>query len=132
MTPKGPRILVVDDHASARDLVKSILHSIGYANVLTAGDGGEAIRTITNNHIDLVICDWNMPFISGIEVLSSIRSLETEKKDIPFIMLTAEAYRENILAATQLGVSDYVAKPFTPETLGNKVRDVLEKTFKQK
>ena len=59
-------------------------------------------------------------------------SLETEKKDIPFIMLTAEAYRENILAATQLGVSDYVAKPFTPETLGNKVRDVLDKTYNKK
>jgi len=129
MSVKGPKILVVDDHAPARDLVKTILHSIGFGNVSTAGDGGEAIRYISFNDVDLVVCDWNMPFISGIEVLKAVRSME-DKKHIPFIMLTAEAYRENVMAAVELGVSAYVSKPFTPEVLGDKVKEVISETYK--
>jgi two-component system, chemotaxis family, chemotaxis protein CheY len=113
---KSAVILVVDDHHVTRNLVKSILKGIGYEHVLQAENGHAAIKMIFDEKIDLVICDWNMPSLSGLDVLKKIRS-DAKYKNLPFLMLTAEAYRENVSAALQLGVTDYMIKPFTAETL---------------
>lgn len=117
-------ILIVDDHHVTRNLVKSILKGVGYDKVLQAENGHIAIQTIFQETVDLVICDWNMPNLSGLEVLKRVRSDE-RYKSLPFLMLTAEAYRENVDAALKLGVSDYMIKPFTAEILTQKVEKAL-------
>ena len=123
---KRVRILVVDDHVATRNLVKSILKGLGYDHIAQAESGELAIRRIFEGNIDLVICDWNMPGLSGIDVLKEVRADEAYK-NLPFLMLTAEAYRENITQAMQLGVSDYISKPFTAEVLGEKLAAILKK-----
>jgi two-component system, chemotaxis family, chemotaxis protein CheY len=119
------KILVVDDHPLTRNLVKSILRSQGFSDIYVAEDGTEGLRTIVNEAIECVICDWNMPNMTGIEVLRAVRK-DGNTRNMPFIMLTAEAYRENVLAALQEGVSEYVIKPFTPQSLLEKVFKVLK------
>ena len=120
------RILVVDDHALTRAMVQSILKSAGFSQVVHADNGEMAIKRLTEQHIDLIVCDWNMPTVSGIDVLRFIRKNEIYKK-IPFIMLTAEAYRRNLKEALEAGVTDYVVKPFTPDVLLQKVEDVVKR-----
>ena len=129
LTPaeKRVRILVVDDHAATRNLVKSILKGYGYDNIAQAESGELAIKRIFEGNIDEVICDWNMPGLSGVDVLREVRADEAYQT-LPFLMLTAEAYRENITQAMQLGVSDYISKPFTAEILGEKLSAVLKKS----
>lgn len=108
-------------------MVRSILKGIGFQNVILAEDGKSALDTLKDedSRIGLIVCDWNMPKLSGLQVLQTIRSDE-RLKDIPFLMLTAEAYRENITAAIEAGVSDYVVKPFTAETLDTKIDGILK------
>lgn len=125
---KRVRILVVDDHALTRNMVKSILKGLGYDHVYQAENGEAAVRRIFEGNIDLVICDWNMPGLTGIDVLKEVRADDAYKK-LPFLMLTAEAYRENIAEAMRYGVSDYISKPFTSEVLGEKLSAVLKKNF---
>ena len=120
----GVRILVVDDHMLTRDMVKSILRGLGYTNIVQAENGHVALNKIEEEEIGLVICDWNMPNLSGLEVLQEVRRIRGTK-ELPFLMLTAEAYRENVAVAVQAGVSDYIAKPFTADTLGEKVERIL-------
>lgn len=118
-------ILVADDHALTRSMVKAILRGVGFEHITQAEDGLEAVQEISSGKIDLVICDWNMPKASGLEVLRTVRS-DARFKALPFLMLTAEAYRENILAAAQAGVSTYVIKPFTADVLLTKLEEVLK------
>jgi two-component system chemotaxis response regulator CheY len=120
----GIRILVVDDHALTREMVGSILKGLGFTSLEQAEDGYVALQKIQNSVFDLVICDWNMPRMSGLEVLHDVRSRQATKK-MPFLMLTAEAYRENVVEAMKAGVSDYISKPFTAEVLGRKIQSVL-------
>jgi two-component system, chemotaxis family, chemotaxis protein CheY len=122
------RILVVDDHSLTRTMVRAILKGIGFEQVNQAEGGSTAVEHILNEEVDLVICDWNMPEGNGLELLQSVRSRE-QYKTLPFIMLTAEAYRENVAAAMKAGVTDYIIKPFTADTLTEKLSVVLKRCF---
>ena len=117
-------VLVVDDFATMRRILKNILRQIGFTNISEAEDGKDALAMLKKKKFDLILCDWNMPEMPGIELLKQVRA-DDGLKDIPFVMVTAEAKKENILAAVQAGVSNYVVKPFTAETIGEK----LEKVF---
>ncbi len=118
------RILIVDDFATMRRIVKNILKQLGFENIVEADDGKAALRVLESQHVDFIISDWNMPNMTGLELLKAVRSNE-KFKDIPFLMVTAEALKENIVAAVKAGVSNYIVKPFTAETL----REKIEKIF---
>lgn len=118
-------ILVVDDQAMTRTMLKGTLKNLGYDQVISAEDGADALDRLSRDPFDLIICDWNMPVIKGIDVLRRVRADERTKK-IPFIMLTAEANIECVKAAVAAGVTDYIAKPFTSEVLAKKVHHVLK------
>ncbi|MCB0321713.1 MAG: response regulator [Bdellovibrionales bacterium] len=122
------RVLVVDDHFSTRDLVKSILRSVGFVNITQAEGGHAALARVRESEPHLIICDWNMPDMPGIDVLKSVRQ-NPEYHSIPFLMLTAEVYKENVQAAIDEGVTDYIAKPFTAETLIAKIMKILKQTI---
>ncbi len=117
-------VLVVDDFATMRRILKNILRQIGFTNISEADDGKDALNMLKKKKFDLILCDWNMPEMPGIELLKRVRA-DDGLKDIAFVMVTAEAKKENILAAVQEGVSNYVVKPFTAETISEK----LEKVF---
>ena len=122
------KVLVVDDHDLTRNMVRAILRGVGFEDITQAESGDEALARLRSHQFDLVICDWNMPEGSGIEVLQIIRR-EEKNKNIPFVMLTAEVYRENIVTAMGAGVTDYVAKPFTSDVLIAKIRTVMKKHY---
>lgn len=118
-------VLVVDDAATMRRIVRSLLRELGFKNVREAEDGNSALEELKRRRADLVISDWNMPHMSGIELLRAIRGSET-LKDIPVLMVTAETKKENVLEAVQAGVNNYIVKPFNAKTLEEK----LSKIFK--
>lgn len=117
-------VLIVDDFATMRRILKNILRQIGFTNIYEADHGKSALTMLKKQKFDLILCDWNMPEMSGLELLSKVRS-DNELKDTPFVMVTAEAQKNNIIEAVQAGVSNYVVKPFTAETISGK----LEKVF---
>ncbi|MCK4389075.1 MAG: chemotaxis response regulator CheY [Desulfobacterales bacterium] len=119
------KVLVVDDFATMRRILKNILKQIGFKNIIEADDGSTALDILKENKIDLVISDWNMPRITGLDLLKTVRADESTK-DTPFVMVTAEAQKANVLQAVQAGVSNYVVKPFTADT----VREKLAQVFK--
>ena len=118
------KILVVDDFATMRRIVKNILKQLGYTNFVEAQDGKEALKILKSQHIDFIVSDWNMPNMSGLELLKAVRADEA-LKDIPFLMVTAEALKENIVEAVKAGVSNYIVKPFTAETLSKKIEKIF-------
>ncbi|CAN2041912.1 chemotaxis protein CheY [Candidatus Magnetomoraceae bacterium gMMP-15] len=120
-------VLVVDDFLTMRRILKNILKQVGFSNLSEAEDGAAALEVIKSSDpkIDLVIADWNMPKMTGIELLKAIRADEN-LKDMPVIMVTAEAQKSRVLEAVQAGVSNYIVKPFTAET----VQEKLEQVFK--
>ncbi|SKA86822.1 two-component system, chemotaxis family, response regulator CheY [Paucidesulfovibrio gracilis DSM 16080] len=118
------RILVVDDFSTMRRIIKNILRQLGYDNVVEADDGTTAWEVLNKDNIDFIVSDWNMPQMTGIELLRKVRSSE-EYSDIPFLMVTAEAQQENIIEAVQAKVNNYIVKPFTPETLGQKIDKIF-------
>ena len=117
-------ILVVDDNQPARQLIKSTLAIAGYTAITEAADGAKALDRLRGQHFDLVICDWDMPDTSGLDVLQALRADEKLNK-IPFLMVTANQQREFVEAAIAAGVSDYVTKPFRLNTLNDKVARLL-------
>jgi two-component system chemotaxis response regulator CheY len=119
------KVLVVDDFATMRRILKNILKQIGFSNIVEADDGKSALAELEKERFDLIISDWNMPEMSGLELLQKIRS-DDELKDTPFVMVTAEAQKDNILEAVKAGVSNYVVKPFTAETIGEKLKKVFD------
>lgn len=119
-------VIVVDDHAMTRDMVRTILKGAGFTNINVFDSGRAAWHYVKENRVKLIVCDWNMPGGSGIEFLRDVRH-DPRFKDIPFIMLTAEAYRESVEEALKVGVTDYVAKPFTAEMLISKIAAALKK-----
>ncbi len=121
---KNMRILVVDDFSTMRKIIKNILRQLGFNNVTEADDGTTAWETLNRDNIDFIISDWNMPQMTGIELLRKVRSSE-EYAGTPFLMVTAEAQQENIIEAVQAKVSNYIVKPFTPETLGQKIDKIF-------
>lgn len=118
------KFLVVDDSQLARNLVKTILKSAGFHEVYTAENAPEALKVATMYTVNFIICDWNMGGMSGLDLLREMKKT-AKMKNVPFIMLTSEAYRENIAAAIQEGVTDYIAKPFSAQVLIEKVSKVL-------
>lgn len=120
------RILVVDDFETMRRIIKGSLKKIGFSNIVEAEDGLGALKVLENEDIGLIMCDWNMPNMTGIEVLRKIRSDE-KLKDIPFIMVTAEVQKENVIEAVKAGTNHYIVKPFTPEVLAVKIKEVFKK-----
>lgn len=119
-------ILIVDDYALTREMVRSILRNVGYKNITQAVNGRMAVTDISEAEIiyDLIICDWNMPGLTGLDVLKKVRGTE-ETKNVPFLILTAEAEKEKVTAAINNGVSDFLLKPFTPGILIEKVKQLL-------
>jgi two-component system, chemotaxis family, chemotaxis protein CheY len=125
------RVLVVDDMVTMRKIIKTQLSKLGYTDVLEADDGKNAVEAIknaaaSNTQFELIISDWNMPNMSGMELLKAVRSTP-ELANIPFIMVTAEAEQKNIIDAIKAGVNNYIVKPFTPDTLQEKIKKALEK-----
>jgi len=118
------KILVVDDFATMRKIIKNILGQLGFKNIIEADDGTTAWEILQKESVDLIISDWNMPKMSGLELLKKVRG-DDKLKDTPFLMVTAEAQKEYIIEAAKYRVSQYIVKPFTPETLKEK----LEKIF---
>jgi len=118
-------VLVVDDAATMRRIVRSLLRELGIKNVREAEDGEMAFEDLKRQKADLVVSDWAMPKMTGIELLRAIRQDEA-LKEIPVLMVTAESKKENIMEAVQAGVSNYIVKPFNSKTL----EDKLNKIFK--
>lgn len=123
---KNMKILVVDDFSTMRRIVKNILRQLNFNNIIEADDGSTALDILQKDKIDMVVSDWNMPKMTGLELLKAIRS-DDALKDIPFLMVTAEAQQENIIEAVKSGVSNYIVKPFTAETLGQKIDQIYKK-----
>lgn len=119
------KILVVDDFATMRKVIRNLLKQAGYENVTEAEDGVAAMNVLKSTKIDFVISDWNMPNMTGIELLRAVRS-DNELAALPFLMVTAESLKENVVEAVKAGVSNYIVKPFTAEVLGEKIEKILE------
>jgi two-component system chemotaxis response regulator CheY len=117
-------VLVVDDYNTMRRILRNLLSQIGFSNVEEAEDGSTGLRKLRERSFGLVISDWNMAPMSGLEFLKEVRS-DGALKDMPFIMITAESKTENVVAAKEAGVSNYIVKPFNADTLKKKIEAVL-------
>ena len=120
------KILVVDDFATMRKVIRNLLKQVGYENIVEAEDGVTALRVLKSQKVDLIVSDWNMPNMTGLELLKAVRADE-DLKSTPFLMVTAEALQDNVIAAVKAGVSNYIVKPFTAEVLNDKIKKILEK-----
>lgn len=127
MFSNDTRILVVDDMLTMRKLVSKSLKDLGFEQIIEAKDGVEAWSKIEGEGCDLIISDWNMPNMKGIELLEKVKGNEATKH-IPFILLTAESERAQVSAAIEKGANEYMVKPFTKESLEQKLRSVWDKT----
>lgn len=126
MTSKNLKILVVDDFPTMRRIIRNLLKDLGYENVDEAEDGVMGLEKLRNGSFDFVVSDWNMPNLDGLEMLKQIRA-DANLSALPVLMVTAEAKKENIIAAAQAGASGYVVKPFTAATLEEKLNKIFEK-----
>lgn len=126
MVQKTIKILVVDDFPTMRRIIKNLLKDLGFENVDEAEDGVMGLEKLRNNSFDLVVSDWNMPNMDGLTMLKTIRA-DAAMAKLPVLMVTAEAKKENIIAAAQAGASGYVVKPFTAAVLEEKLNKIFEK-----
>ncbi|HUH39347.1 MAG TPA: chemotaxis response regulator CheY [Castellaniella sp.] len=126
MVQKSMKILVVDDFPTMRRIIKNLLKDLGFENVDEAEDGAMALERLRNGNFDFVVSDWNMPNMDGLTMLQQIRA-DPALSSLPVLMVTAEAKKENIIAAAQAGASGYVVKPFTAATLEEKLNKIFEK-----
>ena len=122
---ESTRFLVVDDLSTMRRIVRNLLKELGFLNVQEAEDGVDALKKLRSDTFDFVVSDWNMPNMTGIELLKEIRA-DAKLKSLPVLMVTAEAKRENIIEAAQAGASGYVVKPFTAATLDEKLKKIFQ------
>nr|WP_225540253.1 chemotaxis response regulator CheY [Xanthomonas sp. XNM01] len=120
------RILIVDDFSTMRRIVKNLLADLGYTNTAEADDGNTALAALRSAPFDFVVTDWNMPGMTGIDLLRAIRA-DDKLKTLPVLMVTAEAKREQIIEAAQNGVNGYIIKPFTAQTLEEKLGKIFER-----
>jgi len=118
------KILVVDDFSTMRRIVRNLLKELGFSNVHEAEDGVDALRKLRAETFEFVVSDWNMPNMTGIDLLREIRK-DDALKHLPVLMVTAEAKKENIIEAAQAGASGYVVKPFTAITLDEKLKKIF-------
>ncbi|WJG08394.1 chemotaxis response regulator CheY [Aliiglaciecola sp. LCG003] len=123
---KSMKILVVDDFSTMRRIIKNLLKDLGFTNVQEADDGSTALPMLQQGEFDFVVTDWNMPGMQGIDLLRAIRA-DDSLKHLPVLMVTAEAKKEQIVAAAQAGVNGYVVKPFTAATLKEKLDKIFER-----
>jgi two-component system chemotaxis response regulator CheY len=121
---KAMEVLIIDDYPTMRRILKNLLAQLGFNNVTEAGDGGDALGKMRQRSPGLVISDWNMEPMTGLQLLKEVRS-DIKLKGVPFIMVTAESKTENVIAAKQAGVNNYIVKPFNAETLKGKMAAVL-------
>jgi len=122
------KILVVDDFSTMRRIVRNLLGELGFAsaNMQEADDGNSALAVLRSSHVDFVVTDWNMPGMTGIDLLRAIRA-DPALKSLPVLMVTAENSREQIISAAQAGVNGYIVKPFTAVTLKEKIDRIFER-----
>jgi two-component system chemotaxis response regulator CheY len=118
------KVLVVDDYATMRRIIRNLLTQIGFTDVDEAADGASALSKLREAKFGLVISDWNMEPMTGLQLLKEVRA-DKVLKDTPFIMVTAESKTENVVAAKQAGVNNYIVKPFNAETLKSKIQSVI-------
>ncbi|MBK1647450.1 chemotaxis response regulator CheY [Rhabdochromatium marinum] len=123
---KGMKILIVDDFSTMRRIIKNLLRDLGFNNTSEADDGSTALPMLKNGAYEFLVTDWNMPNMQGIELLKAVRADE-RLKDLPVLMVTAEAKREQIMEAAQAGVNGYIVKPFTAETLKEKIDKIFDR-----
>jgi two-component system chemotaxis response regulator CheY len=124
------RFLVVDDFSTMRRIVRNLLKELGFLNVDEAEDGAVALSKLNAERFDFVVTDWNMPNMDGLALLKAIRA-DAQLKHLPVLMITAEAKKENIIAAAQAGASGYIVKPFTAATLNEKLSKIFDKLEKE-
>ena len=124
MSVLNSNVLVVDDYSTMRRIIRNLLTQIGFNNVDEAADGATALAKLRERSFGLVISDWNMEPMTGLQLLQEVR-VDTKLKGTPFIMVTAETKTENVVAAKQAGVSNYIIKPFNADTLKKKIESVL-------
>ena len=124
MAYKDLTALVVDDFSTMRRIVKNILRDLEFKNILEAEDGTAAVNLLKSQKVDVIVSDWNMPKMTGLELLKFVRS-DSELKDMPFLMITAESQKENVVEAVKARVSNYIVKPFTAATLGEKLAKII-------
>jgi two-component system chemotaxis response regulator CheY len=120
------KILVVDDFSTMRRIVKNLLKQLGFINIEEAEDGAQAYTKLKNGGFGFVVSDWNMPNLDGLGLVKKVRS-DDELKDLPILMVTAEAEKEKVVAAIQAGVNNYIVKPFTGEVLKEKMDKIFER-----
>ncbi|MCP9456417.1 MAG: chemotaxis response regulator CheY [Nitrospira sp.] len=125
------RVLVVDDMATMRRIVKNVLKQLGFNRVDEAENGAEALQKLRQESYGLVVSDWNMPVMTGIDMLRAIRADE-KLKSIPVLMVTAEAQQSNLIEAIQAGVSNYIVKPFTAETMQDKLNKIFKSSGRER
>jgi two-component system chemotaxis response regulator CheY len=123
------KFLVVDDFSTMRRIIRNLLKELGYNNVDEAEDGSIGLAKLKRESFDFVVSDWNMPVMDGLQLLQAVRA-DASLSHLPVLMVTAEAKKENILAAAQAGASGYIVKPFTAATLDEKISKILEKLNK--
>ncbi len=123
---KDMQILVVDDFSTMRRIIKNLLRELGFNNVAEADDGSSALPMLQTGKYDFLVTDWNMPKMPGIELLRAVRA-EEKLASLPVLMVTAEARRDQIVEAAQAGVNGYVVKPFSAETLKEKIEKIFER-----
>ena len=125
MTDHNMKILTVDDFSTMRRIIRNMLRQLGYSNIVEAEDGVEALSLLQREKVDFVISDWNMPNMSGLSLLKAIRA-DDNLKPIPVLLVTAEALKENVVEALKAGVNNYVVKPFTAETLKERIDAIFK------
>lgn len=123
---KNMKILIVDDFSTMRRIIKNLLRDLGFTNTSEADDGQTALPMLQNGNFDFLVTDWNMPGMSGIELLKAVRA-DAKLKNLPILMVTAEAKRDQIIEAAQAGVNGYVVKPFTAAVLKEKIEKIFER-----
>lgn len=123
---KNMKILIVDDFSTMRRIIKNLLRDLGFTNTVEADDGITAIPILNSGSIDFLVTDWNMPGMTGIDLLRHVRADE-KLRSLPVLMVTAEAKREQIIEAAQAGVNGYVVKPFTAVALKEKIEKIFER-----
>lgn len=123
---KDMKILIVDDFSTMRRIIKNLLRDLGFTNTAEADDGVSALPMLQNGSFDFLVTDWNMPGMTGIDLLKAVRA-DAKLRNLPVLMVTAEAKRDQIVEAAQAGVNGYVVKPFTAAVLKEKIEKIFER-----
>jgi len=123
---KNMKILVVDDFSTMRRIIKNLLRDLGFNNTHEADDGATALPILQSGHFDFLVTDWNMPGMTGIDLLKAVRA-DPKLRTLPVLMVTAESKRDQIIEAAKAGVNGYVVKPFTATTLEEKINKIFER-----